>query len=351
MSYNILILGASYGSLLSTKLLMAGHNAVLVCLPEEADLINSKGTLVRITRRGQAEPDEIASGSLPGTVRALTPEDARPEEFDLVGLAMQEPQFRAPPVWDLLKRVAASGKPCLSIMNMPPLAYLRRIPGIDAAAIRDCYTEPRVWDEFDPGTVTLCSPDPQAFRPPDEELNVLQVGLPTNFKAARFSNPGFNAILEDLERDILDARFLGNEIPVKLRLHDSLFVPMAKWSMLVTGNYRAITADGPRSIREAVHHDLEASRQIYGWVDAVARSLGANPEDQVPFEKYANAAEGLLNPSSAARAVFAGAPHIERVDRLVQKIGQSFGMANDIVDANIEIVDALLEKNRRPGQA
>ena len=33
---NTLILGASYGSLLATKLLMAGHNAHLVCLPAEA---------------------------------------------------------------------------------------------------------------------------------------------------------------------------------------------------------------------------------------------------------------------------------------------------------------------------
>ena len=41
---NILILGASYGSLLSTKLLMAGHNVSLVCLPNEAELINDSGT-------------------------------------------------------------------------------------------------------------------------------------------------------------------------------------------------------------------------------------------------------------------------------------------------------------------
>ena len=31
MARSILILGASYGSLLATKLLMAGHNVTLVC--------------------------------------------------------------------------------------------------------------------------------------------------------------------------------------------------------------------------------------------------------------------------------------------------------------------------------
>jgi len=35
---NILILGASYGSLLATKLLLAGHSVKLVCLPAEAEL-------------------------------------------------------------------------------------------------------------------------------------------------------------------------------------------------------------------------------------------------------------------------------------------------------------------------
>src|SRR3546814_3634867 len=89
--------------------------------------------------------------------------------------------------------------------------------------------------------------------------------------------------------------------PVKLRVHDSLFVPLAKWSMLLTGNYRCITAGAPRPIREAVHADLDRSRAIYAHVDALARRLGADAADQVPFEKYARAAERLLKPSSAAR--------------------------------------------------
>ena len=39
MARNILILGASYGSLLGTKLLMAGHNVSLVCRKNTADLL------------------------------------------------------------------------------------------------------------------------------------------------------------------------------------------------------------------------------------------------------------------------------------------------------------------------
>ncbi|MEP1209427.1 MAG: hypothetical protein ABJM29_02215 [Rhizobiaceae bacterium] len=347
MAKEILILGASYGSLLSTKLLMAGHNVTLICLPEEAELINSQGTFVRITLRGEDTPRIIASNDQPGTVRACVPQDADPADFDLICMAMQEPQYGADSVRDLLGRIAASQKPCMSIMNMPPLPYLRRIPDLDTKLLEPCFADPTVWDGFNPDVFTLCSPDPQAFRPPEEKLNFLHVGLPTNFKAAAFADDADTQILRDLEADIAAVRLDGKDVPVKLRVHDSLFVPLAKWSMLLTGNYRAITPNGPQSIKDAVHSDLQTSSEIYSWVNALARDIGADPADQVPFEKYANAALSLLNPSSAARAVYAGAKNIERVDKLVQLIARQRGNSNAKVDANVEIVDAKLEQNRQ----
>mgnify|MGYP003693899691 CR=1 FL=1 len=42
-TYKILIMGASYGSLLASKILFGGHSVHLVCLPAEADLINAEG--------------------------------------------------------------------------------------------------------------------------------------------------------------------------------------------------------------------------------------------------------------------------------------------------------------------
>ena len=343
---NILILGASYGSLLSTKLLMAGHDVTLVCMPHEAELINADGTFVRITLRGEDQPRVISSADQPGSLQACIPTQADIAAFDLVAMAMQEPQYGAPEVRELLGRIAASEKPVMSIMNMPPLPYLRRINGLDHGALEACFTEPRVWDGFNPDVFTLCSPDPQAYRPPEEKLNFLHVGLPTNFKAAAFADDSNTAILRQLESDIAAIRLDDKDVPVKLRTHESLFVPLAKWSMLLTGNYRAITADGPRSIRDAVHSDLDQSAAIYEWVNQLARDLGADPADQVQFEKYANAALGLLNPSSAARAVFAGAKNIERVDMLVQLIAAQRGLRLAAVDDNIEIVNAKLDANR-----
>ena len=350
-TYKVLIMGASYGSLLAIKLLFAGNKIKLVCLPAEAEAINKEGARVRLPVKGRKELIEIDSRKLPGTLSADGPGAVNPADYDLVALAMQEPQYRSPGVRELLGAVARSHVPCMSIMNMPPLPYLKRIPGLATDALRSCYTDATVWEEFDPKLMTLCSPDPQAFRPPEEKVNVLQVTLPTNFKVARFDNESYTAMLRQLERDIEAIRYDCDgakiELPVKLKVHDSVFVPLAKWAMLLTGNYRCVQKDAARSIKDAVHSDLEASRAVYDWVRELCIKLGASPDNLVPFEKYAAAAQGLVRPSSAARALFAGAPNIERVDRLVQAIAAQKGMRNAVVDETVALVDARLAVNRK----
>ena len=349
-TYNTLILGASYGSLLASKLALAGHNTKLVCLPAEAEAINRDGAIVRLPIKGRASV-EIHTREARGSVSAEGPGAVNPADYDLIALAMQEPQYRSPGVRELLDNVARSRKPCMSIMNMPPLPYLKRIPGIEADGLKAAYTDATVWQSFDPSLVTLCSPDPQAFRPPDEPVNVLQVTLPTNFKVARFDSEEFTQMLRRMQADIEAIRYETPEgkieLPVKLKVHDSVFVPLAKWAMLITGNYRCVTKDGPRAIKDAVHSDVEQSRAVYNWVADLCVSLGAAPEDMVPFEKYAAAAQGLARPSSAARALFAGAPNIERVDRLVQAIAAQRGQRNPVLDETVALVDARLAENRK----
>jgi|GEM_PF-175592 len=243
---------------------MAGHNATLVCRQLTADLINREGTEVRIKLRGEKDHRAVRSTDLPGRITAATPENCDPRDYDLVVLAMQEPQYSHPTLRALLARIAEAEVPCLSIMNMPPLAFLKRIPGINIDRISEAYSDPAIWAPFQPGLVTLCSPDPQAFRPDDVRLD-------------------------------------GHQVPVKLRVFDSLFVPMAKWSMLMTGNYRCVLDKSVRSIAEAVN----------------------------------------LSPSSVARAILAGAP-IERVDKLIQVLAQEVGQSHLELDKTVARIDAAL---------
>jgi hypothetical protein len=351
----ILLMGASYGSLLASKLLFGGHSIHLVCLPAEADLINAEGFKVTLPVRGRKDPVLLESSKLPGKVTAGPAAGVNPKDYDLIGLCMQEPQYRSPGVRELLDAVGKSRVPCMSIMNMPPLPYIKRIPGLDYEPLKAAYTDATVWDSFDPKSITLNSPDPQAIRPPDGKANELLVTLPTNFKCARFDSDKDTAILKQLEKDVDAARFDAPEgkieLPVKLKVYDSIFVPLAKWSMLLAGNYRCITKDGMRTAKEAVHTNIEESRSVYNFVFDLCVKLGAAPSDLVPFEKYAAAAESLSRPASAARALYNGAPNIERADKLVQLIAKQKGLSHPAIDAGVALVDEMLAANRKKAAA
>ena len=157
---NILILGASYGSLLATKLALAGHRVCLVCTPGTAELINREGTIVRFPVKGRAAPVEVRSADLPGSITAAAPHEVQPQGFDLAVLAMQEAQYAEPRVRQLMQRVARARVPCLAIMNMPPLAYLRRIESLDLARLQHCYRDAALWDN----AVPVASPSCQSVR-------------------------------------------------------------------------------------------------------------------------------------------------------------------------------------------
>ncbi len=121
--------------------------------------------------------------------------------------------------------------------------------------------------------------------------------------------------------------------------------------MLLAGNYRCVTKDGMRTAQEAVHSDIETSRSVYNFVFDLCVKLGAKPEDLVPFEKYAAAAQSLTRPASAARALNNGAPNIERADKLVQLIALQKGLRHPVIDATVALVDARLEANRKKAAA
>src|SRR5882724_2702939 len=146
MPYNILILGAAYGSLLASKMLFGGHKIHHVCLPAEADLINSEGFRVRLPVKGRKDPVLLDSQKLPGKVTASGAAGVNPKDYDLICLAMQEPQYRSPGVRELLDAVAKSKVPCMTIMNMPPLPYVKRIPGLNYDGLKAAYTDPTVWE-------------------------------------------------------------------------------------------------------------------------------------------------------------------------------------------------------------
>ena len=281
-----------------------------------------------------------------------------PEDYDLIGLAMQEPQYRSPGVRELLDAVAKSRVPCMSIMNMPPLPYVKRIPGLNYDALKPAYTDPTVWDNFDPACLTLCSPDPQAIRPPDEKVNVLLVTLPTNFKVAKFDNEKGNVDPAPARAgDRRGAVRSGRRQPrsscrSSCGCTTSIFVPLAKWSMLLAGNYRCVTEDGMRTAQEAVHsrpRDLALGLQLRVRPVRQARRVAERP-GAVREICRRGAEPGRVRPRPRARCRTAR-PNIERADKLVQLIAKQKGLSHPAIDAQVALVDRRIEANRKKAAA
>jgi hypothetical protein len=340
----VLILGASYGLLPGVRLALAGHQVTLVGRAEEIAAMGAAPLRLELAaRRGGAS---IALEVAPGENAALcTPDQADPASADLIILAMQEPQYADPALAKLMARIAASGRPCLSIMNLPPPPFLARIGGIVLAALDRVYASAEVWRMFDPEQLTLASPDPQAVRLDPNRPGTLTVTLASNFKAAPFARPQDQALLEALARDWAGFKHEGQRPPVQLLAQQSLHVPLAKWPMLIAGNCRCLTNDGIRTIAEAVHSDLSESARLYEAVQSLALALGAREQDLVPFSAYAEAAKGLSRPSSLARALAAGAQRVERIDLLVLRLMQAKGLETAAIEPIVTAIEHRLSQN------
>src|SRR6266508_2573234 len=96
---------------------------------------------------------------------------------------------------------------------------------------------------------------------------------------------------------------------------------------------------------------IATSRAVYNFVVDLCVKLGAAPNDLVPFEKYAAAAQSLTRPASAARALNNGVPNIERADKLVQLIAAQKGLRHPVIDATVAVVDERLAANRKKAAA
>ena len=183
---------------------------------------------------------------------------------------------------------------------------------------------------------------------------MLQVRLPTNFKAARFDSDADTAMLRELAADVEAARFeVGGEtieLPVKLKVHDSVFVPLAKWAMLLAGNYRCVQADSVRSIKEAVHGDLaEIARRLRlggGPVRLAGREPGRHGAVREVRGRRAIARQPVVG---RARAGQRRAAH--RARRSPGAIGRrrSAGAIPTSSTQTVALVDAWLVRNRRKG--
>ena len=351
---NVLVLGASYGLLPGLKLSLAGHKVTFVGRPDEIAAMAAAPVRVDLPLRRTGSRVVLSASTLvdaaPGFPALRTPATADPHVADFVILAMQEPQFAAPEIDALVRRIGESRTPCLSIMNLPPPPYLARLGNIPVQALSGVYSAQGAWDAIAPSLLSVTSPDAQALRLDPSRPGELTVTLASNFKAAPFADPSAQALLDRLGRDLshLKVPFDGGEVrpPVALLAGSSIHAPLAKWPMLIAGNCRCVTEAEPRSIEAAVHEDLAAARDIYDRVVELVHRLGATSADTVPFAAYARAASDLIRPSSLARALANGVAAVERIDRLVLNLLTIDSGGDNAVQQIVDLIDRKIIENR-----
>jgi len=350
---SLLVLGASYGLLPAVRIALAGHRVSIVCRNAERQVLADHGASLTFLRRDGAPGKRLTmaadhgAASIPARL-GLCATDVDPAGFDLVIIAMSEPQCADPEIAALIRRTAEAGRPILSLMNMPPASFMARFGAAWADRLRPAYAAWDCWQAVDPGRITAASPDAQAIRPDPARPQDLLITLGSNFRLAPFADAHDQALLARLVADVEAYRPDGVALPARLVHGGALGVPLSKWPMLAAGNCRALLPDGtPRTIAAAVCDDIDEARMVYGWTEAVIAGIaGADASATIGFSLYARAAQSLRRPSSFARALANGATQVERIDRMIQLAGAAQGMDLPQIDTIVATVDRLLLRNR-----
>ena len=242
----------------------------------------------------------LDSRKLPGKVTAGGAAGVNPKDYDLVGLAMQEPQYRSPGVRELLDAVAKS-KRALHVDHEHAAAALRQAhprPRLRCAQARLHRSDgvgqfrSRPADAEQPRSAG----DPSAGR---EGQRAAWSRCRPISRSRKFDNDKYTAILRQLEKDIDAARFDTPEgkieLPVKLK--------RARF------DFRAAGEMGDAARRQlSLHHQRRHAHRARSGAYATSRSRARStissstsasssaptPSDLVPFEKYAAAAQSLI---------------------------------------------------------
>lgn len=341
-----LVIGASYGLLPAAKIAAAGHPVTVIGRSKEVAAIARDGVEIEFSAT-----QVLYAPIGPGGLSVTTPDRVDPGEFDLVFLAIQEPQAGSPEIQDLLRRIG-DRIPVASIMNMPPPPFLERITSLPVEVGHKAYHAPEVWDALPSTRITMASPDPQAVRPNPDRPGRLKVTLASNFKFAPFAREDDQALLARVARDASRVMTPWGRAPVRLLARGSLFAPLSKWPMLVCGNCRCVCAQGePVSIFEAVNQDVNESRNLYNAVNTCLEAIGAPNSTLVPFEHYLHAVAALAQPSSLARALASGMTAVERIDLLVlqlMRVRQCDSVAIGTMSAVSNRITRAVEQNLDP---
>lgn len=326
----VLVFGATYGLLVAHQLDALGFAVDIVCREIEGNNIENNRVVVISNQLNEGNYLHVAKNIKPKKVSQIM---EAAHEYEIVILAMSEQCYSTNEISFLLSTIGELNIPVLSVMNLPPLKFLKKlINQIDESDFKDIYNSYDALDSIKAENITHSSADPQIAG--ISNTCQIELRLASNFKISAFGNHN-DVVLSEFsalsrKNDVI--RTLG----AGFRVYENKYVGMSKLPMLITGNYRCFNSGEIKSIREIVHSDLKKSELIYEKVCELLVRYGVDRSVLVPFRLYAKAAQYLDAPSSFARAKNSGAEKLERVDLLIHKLAEKKNYSFDELDRIIK---------------
>jgi hypothetical protein len=223
---------------------------------------------------------------------------------------MPEFVYDEPRIKEILKILVKKKIPMISLMNLPPYQYLKKINFfID---MKKTYNKNFLMN-IPSKNLTHASTEPQIKR----KKNIIFLNHAGTLRISKFSSKKNNLALNEAISSFNS--ITKNSIPLKIKIYDSLWVSLNKLPMLMTGNYRCFDGKKYYSIRKAVNNNKTLSKKIYDLVVQCLILTGAKKNNFIPFNIYLKSTKTLNQISSVARNV-KNKINIERVDVLVSQI-------------------------------
>ena len=148
---SVLVLGASYGLAVGVRAAIAGHHVDFVCRPDELESIREGRFQVTVAARDADVTLELGVADCQKAPGALAPSEVMADRYQIAILAMQEPQYTAPELATLIRQLATSRIPCVSIMNMPLPIYISHRLGVPISAeLAGVWHNPELWEHSTP---------------------------------------------------------------------------------------------------------------------------------------------------------------------------------------------------------
>ena len=323
----ILVIGANYGLLLAGMLLERGFAVDVFGTDKEVEVLNQEGFSFQSNNKTwKFKP----SNNLYFT------SNFEKNYYDLVILAVQEPTLVNSKISKIISFISENSIPILSIMNIPLLNFLTDIIGVKKIINPEkIYCSLAISNLLKSRFIINSNPEPQIFS--KIKFNDLSIRLGGVFRCSSLD------ILDEETASAL-TKSIENGLPVKIKTYKSPWVSLSKLPMLLVGNYRCLSNFKLQSINMSVHRDVDLSEKIYDHVVEIMKNFGAGRESIIPFKSYLRASTKLDAPSSVCRSIANGKNYVERVDKLVQVMGNSISLYSSDIDKIVQNIDDSIEK-------